>query len=63
LVHGGCDLNVPVGISQSYYNAALNAGAIVDLVEIRDAEHFMVIDPTSYCWPTIAREIMRVAGV
>ncbi|MDR0810454.1 MAG: alpha/beta hydrolase [Gemmobacter sp.] len=61
LIHGGCDLNVPIGISHSYYNAAMIAGAPVELIEIQNAEHFKVINPRSDCWPIIARAILQAA--
>jgi acetyl esterase/lipase len=63
LIHGGCDLNVPIGISQSYFDAAVVAGAEVDLIEIQKAEHFKVINPKADCWPTIAKAVMWAAEV
>jgi hypothetical protein len=63
LIHGGCDLNVPIGISQSYYNAALVAGATVELIAIQNAEHFKIINPKSDCWPIIAKAILRAAEI
>jgi len=63
LIHGGCDLNVPIGISQSYHKAAIVAGADVKLIEIQNAEHFKVINPKSECWPIIAKEVMKAAEV
>jgi acetyl esterase/lipase len=58
LIHGDCDVNVPIGISQSYYKAALIAGADVELIAIQNAEHFKVINPRSDCWPIIAQAVM-----
>jgi acetyl esterase/lipase len=61
LIHGGCDLNVPIGISQNYYKAAQTAGADVELIEIQNAEHFKVINPDADCWPIIAKAVLKAA--
>lgn len=63
LIHGGCDLNVPIGISQSYYNAAFIAGADVELIEIQRADHFKLINPRADCWPIIVKAVMRAAEI
>lgn len=63
LIHGNCDLNVPIGISQNYYHVALNAGVDVELIEIKNAEHFKVIDPKSDCWSIIAKAVMKAIEI
>jgi len=62
LIHGACDLNVPIGISQNYYKSAVIAGADVELIEIQNAEHFKVINPKADCWPIIAKAILKATA-
>ena len=48
-VHGGDDDVVPIGQSRSYVDAATQAGATAELVEV-DGDHFAVIDPATGAW-------------
>ncbi|KMM35808.1 alpha/beta hydrolase [Guptibacillus hwajinpoensis] len=57
LVHGALDINVPIGISDYYQREAEGEGDFVKLIELPSAEHFMLIDTTSFAWETIKEEI------
>jgi len=57
LVHGALDVHVPVGISQHYYREAEEFGDFVKLVELPNAEHFMLTDPTTEAWAAILEEM------
>lgn len=60
LIHGSLDINVPIGISQHYVQAALEKGDPVKLVEIPTAEHFKIINPMSDEWSIIADEALNM---
>lgn len=57
LIHGAMDVHVPIGLSQKYYREAEEFGDFVKLVELPEAEHFMLTDPTSEAWPIILEEM------
>nr|WP_202407302.1 alpha/beta hydrolase [Pseudalkalibacillus hwajinpoensis] len=57
LVHGALDINVPIGISDYYQREAEGEGDFVKLIELPSAEHFILIDTTSFAWETIKEEI------
>jgi acetyl esterase/lipase len=59
LVHGDHDEVVPVDQSRSYARAA---GAEAELVEVRGADHFDVIDPAHEAWRTVADRLLRLLG-
>jgi pimeloyl-ACP methyl ester carboxylesterase len=50
LVHGTSDDSVPLLISQDYTQKARAAGDQITLIEVPDATHSDVIDPTSSAW-------------
>ncbi len=62
LVHGTEDLNVPLVVSRAYARKAQEAGDQVTLIELPDAEHFVVIDPHSWAWKMIVGEIQKLLG-
>ncbi|MFJ6199501.1 alpha/beta hydrolase family protein [Micromonospora sp. NPDC092111] len=53
ILHGVEDRQVPVAVSRSYAAAARAAGSPVTLVELRECEHFGLIDPLSAVWPEV----------
>jgi len=57
LVHGALDVHVPIGISQHYYKQAEEFGDFVKLVELPEAEHFMLTDPSSDAWASVLEEM------
>ena len=60
LIHGALDINVPIGISQSYKNVADSMDEDVKLVEIPSAEHFKLIDPKSDAWQVVLEETLTL---
>lgn len=58
LVHGAVDIHVPIGISKTYQQAAMDAGEDIKMVEILRAEHTKVIDTNSETWLLMEPEIM-----
>jgi acetyl esterase/lipase len=57
LVHGDADQIVPLSASESY----LAAHARARLVRLDGSGHFALIDPESEVWPTVVRELERLA--
>ncbi|MBB6172285.1 acetyl esterase/lipase [Nocardiopsis mwathae] len=53
VVHGSRDDRVPAGQSRAYVEAARGAGDRVDYVELSDADHFVVIDPSHASWRSV----------
>ena len=48
-IHGDSDVNVPIGQSTGYVEAATAAGAAAEMVRV-DGDHFVVIDVASDAW-------------
>ncbi|UOR13829.1 alpha/beta hydrolase family protein [Halobacillus amylolyticus] len=57
LVHGALDVNVPIGISNHYHRQAQEFGDLVKLVELPEAEHFMLTDTYTQAWTEIREEV------
>lgn len=57
LIHGALDVHVPIGISSHYHRAAQEAGDFVKLVELPNAEHFMLTDTSSHVWGYVLEEV------
>jgi len=62
IISGELDPIVPPSLGEAYAARAKVAGDDVRLVEIEDAGHFELIDPTAPAWRVVLREIERVAG-
>ncbi|MEV7501674.1 alpha/beta hydrolase [Streptomyces sp. NPDC093018] len=61
LVQGRADLVVPEAVSESYADAAANAGEPVGLTLLADVGHFPLIDPAADACVTVAEEIAQLA--
>lgn len=57
LIHGALDVHVPIGISTNYHRMAQEAGDFVKLVELPQAEHFMLTDISSQAWEFVLEEV------
>lgn len=53
VIHGELDQQVPIDMSRSYATAAATAGGDIYLIEVKDCEHFGLIDPTGVHWPWV----------
>ena len=62
VVHGTADDVVPVSLSRSYAGAHALAATPPQLVEVAGADHFDVIDPESFAWPTVRDSALRLLG-
>jgi len=58
VVHGSNDVLVPARMSARYRTEASKLGADVELLTLRNASHFDVIDPESSVWPEIADAVL-----
>ncbi|MSP13425.1 MAG: alpha/beta hydrolase [Chloroflexi bacterium] len=59
LLHGTEDTNVPIEISQRYYNTALAHGDDITLISLPQMGHFEPIDPQSAAWPVVHRAVTQ----
>ena len=59
LVHGSKDDIVPPAFSRNYEEKKKKAGENVSLVEIKQADHFDLIDPRSTAWLEIEKAILN----
>ncbi|WP_377891686.1 alpha/beta hydrolase family protein [Alkalihalobacillus sp. R86527] len=57
LIHGALDIHVPIGISSQYHREAQESGDFVKLVELPQAEHFMLTNTTSSAWELVMEEV------
>jgi acetyl esterase/lipase len=59
LIHGTDDENVPYTLSEAYNDAATQEGDPVELVRLRGAGHFEVIDPQMREWSEVLKAIVK----
>jgi acetyl esterase/lipase len=63
LAHGDADDTVPIEQARSYARAARAAGDTCELLELRGAGHFELIDPRASAWPRIAERVSALAAL
>ena len=56
LIHGNADVNVPIEVARSYYDAAVAAGDEVEFLE-RDCDHMKLIDTASAEWQLVLERL------
>jgi acetyl esterase/lipase len=61
ILHGRQDRDVPPEFSRRYWGRKQGRGEDVHLLEIRNADHFDLIDPRSAAWPTVESTIVQLA--
>ncbi|MFJ5759310.1 alpha/beta hydrolase family protein [Neobacillus sp. NPDC093182] len=57
LIHGELDRHVPVTLSVEYHRRAMEMGDSVLLLTLPEAEHFMVVDPSSSAWKAVTESL------
>lgn len=64
LIHGTDDPpeNVPIILSESYYQRATAAGYLVKFIKLAGADHFDVVNPKSRHWPAIEQATLELLG-
>lgn len=62
LIHGELDRHVPVDLSVEYHRRAIEQGDKVRLVVLPEAEHFLVIDPSSSAWKAVTDSLETSKG-
>jgi acetyl esterase/lipase len=60
LIHGETDNLVPASMSKDYAEAAKGKGDDVKLVLIEEASHFEPVDPSSFAWPKVKEEVLKL---
>jgi acetyl esterase/lipase len=61
LIHGAGDDVVPISLSHAFLKARGDDPGKVELIELPNASHMDVIDPTSRAWPTVRDAVLRLA--
>jgi pimeloyl-ACP methyl ester carboxylesterase len=62
LIHGTTDEHVPIQVSQAYVAAAQTAGDAIRYFELRDVDHFAVINEMTEVWQLTLRELAMLFG-
>lgn len=62
ILHGREDRDVPPEISRRYWGRKQSRGEDVYLLEIRNADHFDLIDPRSAAWSTVENIFVEAAN-
>lgn len=60
LIHGVKDDVVPIEISREYVELRKSNPAPIHLIELADADHFDVVDPSSTSWPAVREQVLRL---
>jgi acetyl esterase/lipase len=63
VVHGTADRNVPLSQSESYFEAAREAGDEVEFLMLPGADHFALIDARSSEWAMVADRLEVALGL
>jgi pimeloyl-ACP methyl ester carboxylesterase len=53
LIHGTSDEDVPYEISQRYAEQKKKSGENVQLITMKDTDHFEIVDPNSKVWAKV----------
>jgi hypothetical protein len=54
---------VPPALAHAYAQAAEAAGDPVGVIEIPDAGHFELVDPTSHAWDAVRQAVLDLCGI
>lgn len=60
LFHGDSDSDVPVELSLNYYRRAVLLNDQIDLVILKNNDHFMLIDPLSSAWESVVHSLNKM---
>jgi acetyl esterase/lipase len=60
LIHGETDNLVPASLSKDYAEAAKGKNEDVKFIAIENAGHFELVDPSSFAWPKVREEVLRL---
>ena len=63
LIHGTLDDRVPLAISRSYVAKATATGDKINLIVVDDADHFVLINPTSVAWSITINQIQQLLSL
>jgi acetyl esterase/lipase len=57
IIQGGADNIIPMVMATDYVEAAKKKNDQVELIAIKDADHFQVVDPKSPVWPAVQEAV------
>lgn len=60
LIHGTADEDVPYELSHSYAEQKKKAGENVQLITMKEVDHFQIVDPSSKIWSTVQEAFLSL---
>jgi acetyl esterase/lipase len=60
IIQGGADNIIPMAMAREYVEAAKKKNDGVELIGLKDADHFQLVDPKSPAWPTVQEAVLSL---
>lgn len=60
IIQGGADNIIPMVMATDYIEAAKKKKDAVELIALKDADHFNLVDPKSAAWPTVQEAVLSL---
>jgi acetyl esterase/lipase len=57
MIQGGADNIIPMAMATEYVEVAKSKNDAVELIALKDADHFQLVDPRSPAWPTVQEAV------
>lgn len=57
IIQGGADNIIPMAMATEYVEAAKKKNDAVELIALKDADHFQLVDPKSPAWPAVLEAV------
>ncbi|HKT49692.1 MAG TPA: alpha/beta hydrolase [Candidatus Angelobacter sp.] len=62
LIHGTADEDVPYELSHSYAEQKKKSGENVELITMKDTDHFEIVDPSSKVWSKVQDQFVALTS-
>ncbi|MEO6724010.1 MAG: alpha/beta hydrolase [Blastocatellia bacterium] len=60
IIQGGADNIIPMAMATDYVEAAKKKKDDAELIALKDADHFSLVDPKSLAWPTVQEAVLSL---
>jgi acetyl esterase/lipase len=60
IIQGGADNIIPMTMATEYVEAAKRKNDAVELIALKDADHFQLVDPKSPAWPAVLEAVLAL---
>ncbi|MDQ3010316.1 MAG: alpha/beta hydrolase [Acidobacteriota bacterium] len=60
IIQGGADNIIPMAMATEYIEAAKKKEDDAELIALKDADHFSLVDPKSAAWPTVQEAVLSL---